>query len=354
MGKPTIADLAKAAGVSVTTVSHAFSGRRYVEPETRKRIETLAQEMGYRPNHRAQRLRTGRAGSIALVSSMPFAVAAGPSRLGFLMEIAAAAAVTAFARGISLCLVPPLGPRDRLDALEVDGAIVVEPERDDPVLDFFSSRGIDVVCIGRAPDREDLPFVDLQSAETAHLLLDHLLAGDGQVGLITGQQRRNSYIEMEAVYAQRMAESGLAPLAIRIDEQGGEQAAAIAAESLLRDNPSVSALCVPVDAFATGVLKAARATGRKIPQDLRIATRYDGMRAKLATPPLTAVDLHLNEVAEAAVDLLLARLELAGSATPVISSPSLVLRGSSRARPGGGGPDAPSQNDARREPDQER
>ena len=127
MSKPTIADLAKAAGVSATTVSHAFSGRRYVDPETRKRIEALAEAIGYRPNHRARRLRTGGAGSIALVSSMPFAVAAGPSRLGFLMEIAAAAAVTAFSRGISLCLVPPLGPRDSLDALEVLGAIVVEP-----------------------------------------------------------------------------------------------------------------------------------------------------------------------------------------------------------------------------------
>ncbi|MGS1096981.1 LacI family DNA-binding transcriptional regulator (plasmid) [Aquamicrobium terrae] len=329
MGKPTIADLAKAAGVSVTTVSHAFSGRRYVEPETRKRIEALAHEIGYRPNHRAQRLRTGRAGSIALVSSMPFAVAAGPSRLGFLMEIAAAAAVTAFSRGISLCLVPPLGPRDSLEALEVDGTIVVEPERDDPVLDFFSDRGVNVVCIGRAPGRDDLPFVDLQSGATAHLLLDHLFSGGGRVGLITGLQRRNSYIEMEAAYAERMAQAGSSPLAIRVDERGGEQAAAEAAERLLRAEPTISALCVPVDAFATGVLSAARTMGRRVPEDLRLATRYDGMRAKLATPPLTAVDLHLDHVAAAAVDLLLARLGQTSAEPAVISPPSLVLRPSS-------------------------
>lgn len=333
MGKPTIADLAKAAGVSVTTVSHAFSGRRHVEPETRKRIEALAREIGYRPNHRAQRLRTGRAGSIALVSSMPFAVAAGPSRLGFLMEIAAAAAVTAFSRGISLCLVPPLGPRDSLDALEVDGAIVVEPERDDPVLDFFSDRGVNVVCIGRAPGREDIPFVDLQSGATARLLLDHLFSGDGHVGLITGQQRRNSYIEMEAAYASR---AGASPIAIRIDERGGEQAAAEAAERLLRAEPSLSALCVPVDAFATGVLDAARAVGRRVPEDLRLVTRYDGMRAKLATPPLTAVDLHLDQVAAAAVDLLLAHLEDGATAPPAISAPTLVLRSSSAISPKSG------------------
>ena len=329
MGKPTIADLAKAAGVSVTTVSHAFSGRRHVEPETRKRIEALAQEIGYRPNHRAQRLRTGRAGSIALVSSMPFAVAAGPSRLGFLMEIAAAAAVTAFSRGISLCLVPPLEPRDTLEALEVDGAIVVEPERDDPVLGFFSDRGVNVVSIGRAPGRDDLPFVDLQSGATAHLLLDHLFAGGDRVGLITGQQRRNSYIEMETAYGQRIGQAGLTPLAIRIDERGGEHAAAEAAEKLLRSDPSITALCVPVDAFATGVLEAARIVGRRVPEDLRLATRYDGVRAKLATPPLTAVDLHLDQVAAAAVDLLLTHLGYGSTGLQTIAPPALVPRPSS-------------------------
>jgi len=329
MSKPTIADLAKAAGVSPTTVSHAFSGRRYVDPETRKRIEALAETMGYRPNHRARRLRTGGAGSIALVSSMPFAVAAGPSRLGFLMEIAAAAAVAAFSRDIALCLVPPLGPRDRLDALEVDGAIVVEPERNDPVLDFFSDRGVEVVSIGRAPGREDLPFVDLQSGTTARLLLDHLFAGGGQIGLMTGLQRRNSYLEVEAAYAAFAAEAGFAPLAVRVDERGGEQAAAAAAETLLRENPALSALCVPVDAFAAGALEAARIVGRRVPEDLRLATRYDGMRAKLAKPPLTSVDLHLDQVAAAAVDLLLARLGQPCPEPSLPPPPSLVLRASS-------------------------
>ncbi len=90
----------------------------------------------------------------------------------------------------------------------MDGAIDVEPERDDPVLDFFSDRGVDVVCIGRAPERDDLPFVDLQNGATARLLLDHLFSDNGNASLITGQQRRNSYIEMEAAYTARAEEKG--------------------------------------------------------------------------------------------------------------------------------------------------
>jgi DNA-binding LacI/PurR family transcriptional regulator len=64
-------------------------------------------------------------------------------------------------------------------------------------------------------------------------------------------------------------------------------------------------LCVPVDAFATGAVYAAADLGRDIPRDLKIATRYDGLRARESRPQLTAVNLHLPEIAAIAVDLLL-------------------------------------------------
>ncbi|HEV7250314.1 MAG TPA: LacI family DNA-binding transcriptional regulator [Shinella sp.] len=329
MAKSTIVELARAAGVSPTTVSHAFSGRRYVDPETRAKILALADEIGYRANPRARRLRTGGAGSIALASSMPFAVAAGPARLGFLMEIAAAAAVTALSRNLALCLVPPLEPDSNLDALEVDGAIIVEPAGEDRLLDFFSARNVPVVSIGRAPGRTDIPWVDIQSTATARLLLDHLGETGRRVGLITGEQRRNSYIETEAAYAAFAAERGFSPAALRLDERGGEGASAAAAETLLRRNPDIDALCVPVDAFATGVLDAARSLGRPVPQMLRLATRYDGMRAKLATPQLTAVDLHLDQVADAAIDMLISAMDGKEPTQHVIAPPQLIVRGSS-------------------------
>lgn len=80
-------------------------------------------------------------------------------------------------------------------------------------------------------------------------------------------------------------------------------------------------------ALAAGLVRAARELGRAIPADLRIATRYDGLRAKLSEPPLTALDLHLPEVAETAVDLLLTRVsgEVGHAVAPF---PGLVLRAS--------------------------
>src|SRR5579884_2093274 len=125
---PTITDVAKAAGVARSTASDALNGRRYVDARTRARVVETARALGYRPNLRARRLRTGAAQAIALISSMPFAIAGGPSRLGFFMEIAAAAAETALPHGFAMILVPPLETRPGLDYLDVDGAIVVEPE----------------------------------------------------------------------------------------------------------------------------------------------------------------------------------------------------------------------------------
>jgi DNA-binding LacI/PurR family transcriptional regulator len=329
MSKPTIIELARAAGVSPTTVSHAFSGRRHVEPETRDRILALAARMGYHANPRARRLRTGGASTIALASSMPFSVAAGPSKLGFLMEIAASAAVSALTRNLALCLIPPLQPGFGLGAIEVDGAIVVEPLADDPILSFFQERGTPVVSIGQAPGRPDIPYVEMQSTTTALILLEHLWRPGGRIGMVTGKQRRNSYLETEEAYEAFAYEHGFAPLAIRIDETGGEEAAREAALDLLQRHKDMDAICVPVDAFATGVLSAAQALGRVIPADLRIATRYDGMRARLAVPSLTAVDLHLDKVAERAVELLTVTIEQKASPGPGMPPPNLIVRRSS-------------------------
>lgn len=326
--KPTIIDLAKAAGVSPTTISHAFSGRRQVDPVTRDRIVALAEQIGYRPNQAAQRLRSGRTGTIALASTMPFAVAAGPSRLGFLMEIAASAAMTALGRDVALCLVPPLMSGGSLDGVGFDGVIVVEPARDDPLIAYFESRHTPVVAIGQVPDRPDIPAVDLQSRLTADLVLSHLrAAGCRHIGLITGAAGRTSYEETVAAYAGFTAGNGMAPVMLRLDEGGGEDLAQTESARLLADHPELDGLYVTVDAFATGVMTTLAALGLRVPQQMRLATRYDGMRAQLSQPPLTAVNLHLDRVAELAVELIFQQIE--GQVVPQPSPmPTLVARGS--------------------------
>ncbi|MFJ8160491.1 LacI family DNA-binding transcriptional regulator [Streptomyces sp. NPDC096136] len=321
---PTIADVARAASVSPTTVSHALNGLGKVDPRTRERIRQTAAELGYRPNLRAQRLRNGQAKVIALASSMPFAVAAGPSRLGFYMEVAAAAAERAMTHGYALVLVPPVQSGSPLHSLDIDGAIVVEPGEDDPAVAQLRERGLPYVALGRevAP-RNDAPYVDLRGGPVTTLLLEHLRAqGARRPALLVGAGTRHSSVDARAAYERAAGEQGWAPLVATAPEEGGEQAGYDACAALLADHPETDAVCALVDVFAVGAVRAIRDGGRRVPEDVMVATRYDGPRARTCEPPLTAVDLHLDRAAADAVELLLARLRPRDAAAPAQAEPA--------------------------------
>ena len=331
--RPTITDVARAAGVSITTVSHALNGRGFVDPATREHVKQVARKLEYRPNRHAQRLRGGGAHTIVLLSSMPFGVSAGPSRLGFLMEIAAVAAEAALTHGMALILAPSLdGMPLPLDTLDVDGALVLEPALNDRSVDYLREHGIPVVAIGKQPgsDRRS-PYVDLHSATTTRILVEHLHAqGARHVALMIGSECRNSYVEAESAYRKFVEDTGMSCHIVRADEAGGEQSGYRAALGLLSEHPEIDAICVPVDAFAVGAVRAVTEMGRRVPADIKLATRYNGLRAINCSPPLTAVDQHLEQVALAAVQLLFAHLSGDTGQTAVAGpEPTLIVRASS-------------------------
>ncbi|MDF2233854.1 substrate-binding domain-containing protein [Albimonas sp. CAU 1670] len=308
--KVTILDIARELNVAPSTVSNALSGRRYVDEELVAKVKATAERLGYRANPVARRLRSGRASAIGLFSAMPFAVTGGTSRLGFMMEIAATAAEEAMRSGLSLMLIPPMEASPSVDDLLIDGALLIEPARDDPFAELLDARGLPVVRIGRQPGRDDAPAVDLRSGETAALLLRHLEeTGARRIALITAAARRASHEETEAEYARFAESRGMAPVHLRLDESGGMALGRAEALRLLQEHPEVDAILAMVDVFAAGACQAAREIGRSIPGDLRIATRYDGPRSLAADPPLTAVNLGLPEVAREAVKMLIPMIE---------------------------------------------
>ena len=331
----TISDVARQAGVSVTTVSHALNGRGQVDPATRQKVEDVAREMGYTPNRHAQKLRGGGSSMIALMSSMPFAVAGGPSRLGFLMEVASVAAASALERGMAMVLVPPLESGQRsLDFLDIDGALLIEPSANDKQLRDLVARGMPVVSIGK-PGGEafnQVPYVDLLSAETVSMLLSHLHAkGAKQIAMILGQAERNSYAQAEQAYESMACASGMESICLRVDETKGEAGGRDAARMLLAAHPNIDALLVLVDVFAVGAAQYLQAAGLRVPQDIMLATRYDGIRARTCEPPLTAVNLHLDQVARLAIDLLFERMRRSSTRLVAPSPmPELVVRASTQ------------------------
>lgn len=332
--RPTISDVAREAGVSRTTVSHALRGMGQVEAGTRQRVIDAADRLGYRPSVRAQSLRLGKTRSIALMSSMPTAVSAGLSRLGFFTEVASAAAETALLHGYSVVLVPPtetqLSPFAHLD---VDGAILVEPTADDALAHELKMRYLPYVAIGRQPG-SDARYVEMQGGLGARLLLDHLRdQGARHIAMIAGSSQRHSYLDTLQAYDEFCAETGQ-PQALGLsDEVNGEEGGYAETARLLREQPDIDAVCVVVDAFATGSLRAIADAGKRVPDDIMVATRYDGLRAKLSDPPLTALDLHLPDVAATAVDLLLRHLQGDEDAphSATAPAPEVIARASTKS-----------------------
>jgi len=330
----TIADVADAAGVSRTTVSHALNDRGQVDPETRALVKAVAERLGYSPNLRAQRLRTGRANAIALLSSMPFAVAGGSSRLGFLMEIAATATEAALRQGVALVLVPPMDEAQALlGTLDIDGAVIIEPVANDPHVACLRKRGVKMVSIGRQPEAQDaLPYVDMHGEQTGALLLEHLhQQGARRIGLLIGVQSRHSYLDMERAYRAYCTQHDQVPAIFRADEGGGEAAGAAACLDLLQAYPDIDGLCVPVDAFAAGAVRALRDSTLNVPRDVKVVTRYDGLRARECSPPLTSLNMHLEDVAALAIELLFEHINGTGQRQRIDAPmPTLVQRESTR------------------------
>lgn len=310
-------------------MSDALNGTGRVDALTRSRVRETATSLGYRPNLRAKRLRTGRSQMIGFVSSMPAAVAAGPARLGFYMEVAAATAEVALERGYSLILTPPVSTNVPVDTLDIDGAIVVEPVRDDPITASFDARGLPIVTLGTQLG-SDRPHVDVHSDVATRILLDHQLErGARQVALIVGDAERHSYDTARSAYTAWCAEHGMDTVVETASEGAGSEGGYDAGRRILAAHPEVDGICAMVDAFAIGCVRAATDLGRRIPDDLLVATRYDGLLARTCDPPLTALNLHLGSSAALAVELLLGQIDRAAP-TPMplatLEPPTLVPR----------------------------
>ncbi|MAE88665.1 MAG: LacI family transcriptional regulator [Pelagibaca sp.] len=328
--RATIKDVAQAAGVSPGTVSNALSGKRRVDSATQARITAAIERLGYVPNLAARGMRTGRAGTIAIFSSMPTAVAAGAARLGFLMEIAASAAVAALESNTALLLVPPIeDPVRALSTIAFDGAILVEPETEDPYLSLLAARGVPTMVIG--PATEDQPLaVRIDYRRMAETLFDHLHdVGARDILLVVGQSGRASNIAFREVFSQRSTAHGLPGQEIVLPEAEAERGAQAALRAHVAELGAPDAVLVPIDAMATGVMAALRELGLRVPGDVRVATRYDGIRARSESPALTSLDLHLDQVAELAARGLVGALDTGAGAMVVDApEPDLLVRGS--------------------------
>lgn len=308
-GRPTIKDVAKAAGVSPTTVSHALNGKGIVRRETVERIEHIAAEVGYRPSPLAQGLQNSRLGLLALVIRPLHSLDTFlPEGVDYFLRMAGAASLAAMEHGYSMMLVDdPTRPGAPLSATAADAYIVTEPFENDPVLTMLSEKRIPFVSVGSDPAREGR-FVELATRdwEEAILVLDHLEASGAQrVALLTGTDNNAWNRESEGAYRHWISERGQEPNIVRYPEVDGERIGESALDHFFQTRselPPDAIFCL-TGRHAAGVNAAAGRRGIQVPQDLMLAAGSGAIQNRISSPTVTTLDLHPEGIAQRAVEI---------------------------------------------------
>jgi DNA-binding LacI/PurR family transcriptional regulator len=329
----TIHDVADAVGVSATTVSHALNGKGEVSPVTVERVRAAAHRLGYRPSATARALRRGRNGSLVLILPREDGreVARQIVALDYYMAIAATAASAAFEHQRALVLPPELTTAEDWESIDPEGVLLCDPIASDPQIELLESIGIPVVSIERdagRPDRVD--FVSGDNTANTRLVLEHLRSqGARRIALLTTAWTRAWSIDIDDAYSAWCTETGFADLRVRVPVQFDHRAAYQAACQLFDGAEPPDAIYAPAEGYTSGVVAACRDRGLRIPQDVLVVGGIDGREARESEPAVTALDLHPDRQAEAAVELLISRIDGRNVREPVYVPSTLRVRASS-------------------------
>ena len=337
-GRATIKEVASAAGVSTQTVSRVINERPDVSPRTRRRVQGVIDELGYRPSALARSLVHQRTDTLAVVAwGIEYF---GPSRT--LIGIEQQAAELGYSLFLNLLSQPNDSSHERamndFVAHRVDGIIWAVPEVGDNRSWIKSDRikQLPPMVFLSMAVQPGFAIVSVNNQNGGRQATQHLIdQGRRKLGIITGPQNWWEARERYLGWKSALAEAGLKfspSLAVESDwsAAGGEQAMT----QLLMQEPDIDAVFASSDQIALGAMRAVYAAGRRIPQDLAIVGFDNIPESAFFGPPLTTVYQHLIDVGRIAVQKLHRMIEVrregkeSVEAEVTLSEPELVIRAS--------------------------
>lgn len=300
-------DVALLAGVSPATASRVLTGSAQVKPETRRQVERAISELGYVRN-RAARSGGRKAGSIAIVVfEDSLRMFTDPFFARLMRGVSGSLATT----DVQLVLLSVHSAAEcrrcarYLREGHVDGAVFVSLHGQMPV--DVHGLGVPVVYVGRpVRDADAASYVDADNIGGAEAAVRHALAAGRQtVATIAGPPDMAVGLDRLRGYRKALATEG--PDRGDLVAYGDFSAASAehAVYRLLDRRPDVDAVFATSDLMATGVLRALRRTGRRVPGDVAVIGFDDAPLARHTSPPLTTVRQPVEEIGARAVDELL-------------------------------------------------
>jgi LacI family transcriptional regulator len=320
----TLHDLARAAGVSVNTVSRALTGKSDISAATKARVLSLADRLGYRPNLMARSLVQGRTRSIGLVVT--------DCTHPFYATLIRAVEETAFSTGYSLLLSTSSDSADReasalhlLTERRVDGLLVSPVQVATAQMRDLLNSPTPKVLLTRRPTGYKGPFVGTDNILGARLAMRHLKElGHHRIAHVTTTHAGGSDTARLRGYRNELAGADLVVSAPQTIE-GGRMIVA----DLLRGKTPPTAVFTYNDLQAIGVMLGLRAAGVRVPEDLSVIG-FDGIDiGEITSPPLTTVAQQIDQIGRLGAQLLIDSLEgrTVGKQVNVLA-PKLIVRGS--------------------------
>lgn len=308
-----IHEVAKAAGVSISTVSYALSGKRSISADTRRRIEEAARELDYRPNAGARMLAGRRTQIFALTE--PFrADTHAPAHMAFVLATSIAARKYEYDILLLTEEEASAGMRRVASSGLADGVLVLDVAPEDERVALARRISLPTVFIGVPDDHEGLVCVDLDFEAAAALAVDRLAGlGHRSIGFVghppTAYEKSNFPPRVRRGLEARAADLGLACATLLPGADGPRRTPVRAAvRSLVEDG--ATALVLHCDDTSHAVALDELATlGRRVPEDVSVVSVGATFDTSAFHPPIDSVPLVPSASCELAVELAMRLVE---------------------------------------------
>ena len=331
----TIKDLAKAAGVSITTVSRALNGYSDVSEKTRSRIKKLAEDLSYRPNAQAQSLVLKKTNTIGVILSD---MNRSSAKDAFAFEVLCGINDKASELNYDIILFST-NPNKQLKKSysdlcmerNVDGAILQGLKVNDPYLkEIIGQPHFPCVLIDIPVAGERVGHVTTDNVNGACEAVQHLIRfGHRQIAMINGYDEAAVSRDRLTGYIVALQQAGIPydPTLVadgRFSEEGGEEAM----EKLLAEHPGITAVFCSSDLMALGAMKALEKAGNAIPGSISIVGYDDISIASYCTPKLTTIRQDKYDLGYQAAQMLIDMLEGRQVKHKVVLPTELIVRDS--------------------------
>ncbi len=329
-------DVARAAGVSVKTVSNVVNGFAHVRPDTRARVQEQIEALQYRPQAVGRHLRQGRTGMITL--------AVPEIDLPYFADLAARLVSAARQRGLTVLVEQTDGElereREAADGYPVrlaDGLIFSPLTMSEDELGQ-ARHGTPTVLLGEHGENAAVDRVGVDSVTVGALATEHLLAaGRRRIAMVGRKPWPNPVLLQRA----RGYEKALRAADLRVDPaltpefgEWSRRVGGLAVDTLLDERRDVDAIFAANDVLALGALHALHRRGVQVPDDVAVVGVDDIPEARYSAPTLSTVAIDRAAIAEHALDLLTSRLDDADLPPRTVLAPHhLVARESTTPTP---------------------